>query len=212
MRPIDMSELVAGAQWWRATTTWRKDFHNADYRTLAAENPHGAFLDDWWAGFLPRLAAWKALRPVPHSEVTARLLDNREDLAAAWHQVCVPVRDDDIAAVTWGQVRGFPEIVARLKPTQSRSPVFASKFCHFLLPRIFPVVDSWAVSGAGTYEGYFTLIKETWEATPVDLQTRLIAGLTCLVEDGGDTLFRGFPYATKITELALIGRKHARRA
>jgi hypothetical protein len=53
--------------------------------------------------------------------------------------------------------------------------VFPSKFCHFLLPRIFPVVDNRAASGSPTYEN------------------------------------TGFPLATKITELALIGRKHAPR-
>jgi hypothetical protein len=49
------------------------------------------------------------------------------------------VKDKDIIGVTWDQVRAFPEVDPRLKPT--RSPLFPSKFCHFLLPRIFPVVD-----------------------------------------------------------------------
>jgi hypothetical protein len=45
--------------------------------------------------------------------------------------------------------------------------VFPSKFCHFLLPRIFPVVDNRAASGSPTYEKYFNLIKRTWEITPL---------------------------------------------
>jgi hypothetical protein len=48
---------------------------------------------------------------------------------------------------------------------------------------------------------------------PADLQTSLIVELTRLVvgEDGRATLHTGFPLATKIIELALIGRKHAPR-
>jgi hypothetical protein len=52
------------------------------------------------------------------------------------------------------------------------------------------------------------LIKGTWELTPGNLQASLIADLTRLVQAGGRSLYVDFPVATKITELALIGRKH----
>ncbi|MFI5490559.1 hypothetical protein [Micromonospora echinaurantiaca] len=208
MKPIDRREFTIGVQWWFTNTRWPRDFHNADYESLAAQNPDGVFLDDWWAGFLPRLTAWLALRPFSRAEVTALLVANRDDLAGAWHQACGPVKDRDITRATWDQVRAFPEVVARLKPTSS--PVFRSKFCHFLLPRVFPVFDNSAVGGSRTYERYFNLVKGTWEATSADLQASLVAELTQLVENSGPKpLYAGFPMATKITELALIGRKHA---
>ncbi|TDB74338.1 hypothetical protein [Micromonospora sp. KC723] len=210
MNPIDRGEFAAGVRWWQTKTRWRNDFHNSAYVVLSAQNPNGDFRDDWWPDFLRRLTQWGALRPLSGVEVTRRLAANRDELASAWRQACAPVKDLDITGVAWEQVRAFPEVVARLKPTKYGSPVFPSKFCHFLLPRIFPVFDNAAVGGSHTYETYFGLIKGTWEATPAGLQDELVAELARLVDDDGQgRLYAGFPAATKITELALIGRRHA---
>ncbi len=209
MLSIDREQFAAGVRWWQTKTSWSNDFHNSDYEMLAAQNPDGDFGDRWWAGFLQRLTTWKALRPFSQADVTRRLNENRDDLARAWHQACAPVQDMDITGVTWAQVQAFTAVVARLKPTKSKSPVFPSKFCHFLLPRIFPVFDNAAVGGSRTYEAHFNLIKRTWGATPAALQAELVAELSQLIEiDGRSPLYEGFPMATKITELALIGVRH----
>jgi hypothetical protein len=205
---IDRAHFASGVRWWQTETDWPNDFHNSDYRVLAAQNPDGDFQDDWWAGLLPRLIRWKALRPFSQADVTRWFTVHREDLARTWHQACAPVRDLDITGVTWGHVQAFPDVVARIKPTKSESAVFRSKFCHFLLPRIFPVFDNAAVGGSRTYEAYFNLIKRTWEATPAVLQAELVAELSQIIEDHGRSpLYEGFPMATKITELALIGSR-----
>ncbi|MEU8253591.1 hypothetical protein AB0C06_04905 [Micromonospora inaquosa] len=210
MQPIDRQEFAAGVRWWQTKTKWPNDFHNGAYAVLAAQNPDGEFLDDWWPDFGRRLTSWKALRPHSRADVNVRLVANRDSLATAWHQACAPVKDMDISGVTWEQVRAFAEVVGRLKPTKSGSPVFQSKFCHFLLPRIFPVFDRAAVGGFRTYEIYFNRVKCMWGATHADLQAELIADLARLVEENGQSrLHDGFPVATKITELALIGRRHA---
>ncbi|WP_158073993.1 hypothetical protein [Micromonospora sp. CB01531] len=53
------------------------------------------------------------------------------------------------------------------------------------------------------------MLKRTWEATPAALQAELVAELSRLMEiDGRSPLYEGFPMATKITELALIGIRH----
>ncbi|MGI5152339.1 hypothetical protein ACQEVC_39205 [Plantactinospora sp. CA-294935] len=221
MQPIDGGEFAAGVRWWQTRTRWPNDFHNRTYVELANQNPDGEFLDDWWPAFLRRLTIWRAVRPFSKAAVTALLVSNRDDLAGAWDQACAPARDMDITGVCWEQVRAFPEVAARLKPTKSGSPVFPSKFCHFLLPRIFPVFDNAAVGASRsrgargrsaplTYEGYFNLIKDTWAATPAELRAELVAELTRLVEDERrGPLCVGLSMATKITELALIGRRHA---
>ncbi|MGN9764281.1 hypothetical protein ACTMS2_03820 [Micromonospora sp. SD12] len=210
MLSIDKKKFAAGVRWWQTKTNWPNDFHNSDYEVLAAQNPDGDFRDNWWAGFLPRLTAWKALRPLSQADVTDRLHEHRDDLTRTWHQACAPIKDLDITGVTWDQVRTFPEVAARIKPTKSGSAVFPSKFCHFLLPRIFPVFDNAAVGGSRTFEAYFNLIKTTWEATPAALQAELVAELSQLIEDHGrGPLYEGFPMATKITELALIGSRHS---
>ncbi|MFY1700705.1 hypothetical protein ACN28G_02975 [Micromonospora sp. WMMA1923] len=206
---IDREQFAAGVRWWQTKTNWPNDFHNSDYEVLAAQNPDGDFTDSWWAGFLPRLTTWKALRPLSQADVTGLFDEHRGDLARTWHQACAPVKHLDITGVAWDQVRTFPGVAARLKPTKSASAVFPSKFCHFLLPRIFPVFDNAAVGGSCTYETYFNLIKSTWEATPAALRAEFQMELAQLIEGhGGSSLYEGFPLATKIVELAFIGRRH----
>ncbi|WP_329007645.1 hypothetical protein OG271_18195 [Micromonospora rifamycinica] len=117
MLPIDREQFVAGVRWWQTRTSWPNDFHNSDYEVLAAQNPDGDFRDSWWAGFLSRLTAWNALRPHSQADVTSRFTEHRDELSRTWHQACAPVKDLDITAVTWDQVRTFPEVVAWLKPT-----------------------------------------------------------------------------------------------
>ncbi|WP_203840509.1 hypothetical protein [Winogradskya humida] len=210
MQPINLAEFTAGAIWWRTKTTWPDDFHNSDYPVLAAQNPDGRFDAAWWARVQPRLAAWKAFRPVPRAVVAANVVANAADLTQAWKTSCAPYLHADIAdpEVTWEAIRAFPEVVFRLKPT--RSPVFASKLCHFLLPKVFPVVDGLALGGHSmTYEAYFRLVKDTWVVTPEEIRSSLIAEITNLVElTYGKPLAPEFPAVTKIVELALIGRKH----
>jgi hypothetical protein len=59
------------------------------------------------------------------------------------------------------------------------SPVFASKFCHFLLPKVFPVVDN---EGSGNrwprYEQYFDLVQSLWASAEHDTRAELIASMT----------------------------------
>jgi len=210
VEPISLAEFSAGAIWWRDKTSWPYDFHNSDYPVLAAQNPNGRFDVAWWAEVQPRLTSWKAFRPVPREVVAANFLANAADLTRAWEGSCAPYLDTDIAdpAVSWEAVRAFPEVVFRLKPT--RSPVFASKLCHFLLPKVFPVVDGLALGGHSmTYEAYFKQVKDTWAVTPEEVRSGLITELKNLVESSdGSPLDPAFPIVTKIVELALIGRNH----
>lgn len=211
MQSIELAEFVAGVNWWRTKTDWPHDFHNRDYPILAAENPDGRFDADWWTNVQPRLTRWNAFRPVARAVVAANVAANAADLATAWNQSCKPYRSADIAdpAVTWEAVQAFPKVVFRLKPTRSGSPVFPSKLCHFLLPKVFPVIDGLALAGHSlTYEAYFRLVKGTWAATPDDMQQRLTAEITHLVNESGRPLDPAFPVVTKIVELALIGRDH----
>lgn len=93
MKPIDRREFTVGVRWWQTRSRWPNDFHNAAYEALAAQNPNGAFLDDWWVGFLPRLTSWRALRPFSRAAVTSLLIANRDALARAWHQACAPAKE-----------------------------------------------------------------------------------------------------------------------
>jgi hypothetical protein len=91
-----------------------------------------------------RLQPWIAARGHSHAAITARFLQNAAALSASWDEVCARhLRgDDDISAVTWEDVGAFADLVGTLKPTRNPSLVSASKFCHFLLPKVFPVGDN----------------------------------------------------------------------
>jgi hypothetical protein len=70
-------------------------------------------------------------------------------------------RELDITGVTWAQASGYADLVGEIKPMKGLpSPVFTSKFCHFLLPKVFPVVDS---EGSGNrwprYQQYFNQVQ-----------------------------------------------------
>lgn len=58
---------------------------------------------------------------------------------------------------------------------QGPSPVFTSKFCHFLVPRVFPVVDNEAMKNTHTYEGYFRYVQDQWALTAPDDRVALTA-------------------------------------
>ncbi len=89
------------------------------------------------------------------------------------------------------------------------SPVFTSKFCHFLLPKVFPVVDN---EGSGNrwprYEQYFTHVQAVWAGTPEDTRVELETAMAAAVTKGGAPVNPEFPMVNKIVELRLIGRQH----
>lgn len=209
MQPIDPSDLSAGVTWWRTSTRWPADFHNHDYQSLAATNPGGDFTDQWWGPFLRRLTRWLANRPYRASDITALFHQHREELASVWQRTCAPVIGQDITTVSWEQVAPFTDVVEKLKPTRRPSPVFISKFCHFLAPPIFPVTDNLALPEVTRYETYFRKVQDTWNATPVPVQQQLIAQLHLLITQTGSSPHPWFPTVNKIVELALIGRKQS---
>jgi hypothetical protein len=202
-----MRELAVGVAFWRKRA-WPADFHNADYRQWARQDPHGNFTLSWWHNLqLPRLQEWIATRGATHADLTARFTEHAATLGAAWEEACVPHLDQDISTVSWAAVKAFPTEVALIKPTKSSSPVFASKFCHFLLPRIFPVVDNEGLGNRWrTYEDYFKRIQDEWRSTTSTTRTDLITELTRLIQAEGEQIFAGFPTVNKIVELRLIGK------
>ena len=205
--PVTATELERGLAYWR-TTAWPRDFHNDFYRTMAEANPHGAFDDGWWAGFLPVLRAWIATRPKSSAFLTPRAQERFAALGSAW-AVCVEPRlGGDIASVEWRDVAAFPALVAEIKDVAS--PVFASKFCHFLAPPIFPIVDNAAMgSPYATYEAGFNAYRREWLSTDEAVREVLVSRLSGLIEA---PLAETFPTTNKVVELCLIGRNQSRAA
>ena len=122
-----------------------------------------------------------------------------------WADAIAPHIDQDIAELEWHQIAAFPLLVKEIKNVPS--PTFTAKCCHFLAPRIFPVVDNDAVgSPSVTYEAYFKMSREEWLRTDPAIQAGLIASLTNEVQKLGRPLFRGYPMKCKVIELYFIGR------
>ena len=143
-----MRELADGVAFRRERRRWASDLGKADYEKWARQNPGGNFTLAWWQQYqLPRLSRWHAIRPYSGAELTRRFMQSATALSAAWQMACAPYLERDITSVTWEEVMAFPNEVGKIKPGKAPSPVFTSKFCHFLLPRIFPVVDNEAVGG-----------------------------------------------------------------
>ncbi len=115
----------------------------------------------------------------------------------------------DITTVYWDDVTAFPAVVGQIKPTIRPSPVFTSKFCHFLLPRVFPVVDNEGLGDAWpTYERYFRFVQQEWAGTPEEVRAAFAVELRRRIEATRRLDVDGFPTVNKIVELRLIGRRH----
>jgi hypothetical protein len=152
---LTVEEFRAGVAYWK-TTPWPRDFHNDFYRQMAERNPNGNFNELWWKPFLKELNRWKATRGKgkTNAYLTCRARARFEALGQAWNSGCAPNLNNEISDVTWDQVAALADTAAEIKDV--RSPVFTSKFCHFLLPQVFPVVDRRAMGNPfATYELYF---------------------------------------------------------
>ena len=197
-----------GIAFWRTKTPWPDDFHNRGYKKWAAEVRD--FSDIWWTQFRKRLHDWIAIRPATYADVTERFVERRNAPSEAWAMSCVPFQNLNITGVTWAQVGAFADLVGEIKPMKGLpSPVFTSKFCHFLLPKVFPVVDN---EGSGNrwprYQQYFEHVQEVWTSTSEGTRDALIAAMTKAVEAAGAQMNHEFPMVNKIVELRLIGRQH----
>jgi hypothetical protein len=204
----EMQELADGVAFWQSRR-WPADFHNSQYATWAKQDPSGDFTINWWHQFLPILRAWKATRPSSDADLTSRFTQSAAALSSAWQVACLPWLEEDVSTVAWDQVKAFPIEVAKIKPTKAPSPVFTSKFCHFLLPRVFPVVDNEGLGNRWpTYAAYFGVVQDEWGSTSPATRADLSRELTRLIEASGKPVFSGFPMTNKIVELLLMGRHH----
>lgn len=202
---LTINQLRNGVNYWRLEK-FPPDFHNTFYeRDLVSLRPNGVFNQEWWNRFFPVLKRWKATRNGPADNIlTAQAQARFAALSRIWEAAVAPYLDNDIAGVEWHQIGAFPSLVAEIKGVTS--PVFTSKFCHFLAPRIFPVTDNKLLGlPYPTYEEHFTASRAEWLGTDSATQDELISLLT---HDVGAPLFGSYPMKCKLIELCMIGRRH----
>lgn len=201
--PISIDEFEKGVGFWRRQG-WPIDFHNCFYRSHvpAIQPTDGVFDDEWWGRFYPVLQDWSATRRGGgRSAMTVRAQLEFEALTACWQEMQPHLRGD-VTTVSWEVVREFTQHVAVIKGVSS--PVFTAKFCHFLRPCVFPVVDNLAMGNPfKTYERHFRAVQSLWSETEPEIGIEMKRRLTALI---GPEVHERFPWECKLVEIALIGR------
>src|SRR4029077_11875646 len=159
--PLTTDQLRDGINYW-LSERFPPDFHNSFYKhDLVALQANGLFNQKWWDSFFPALKSWGATRGTADMVFTPWAQARFESLRKAWSDAVVPYLDKDIAEVEWDQIAAFPSLVAEIKGVAS--PVFTSKFCHFLAPRLFPVTDNRLLGlPYPTYERHFRACRTEW--------------------------------------------------
>lgn len=193
---LSLDHLNAGVKVWRKRR-WPKDFHNQFYTRLETYRQEG--LDGLWEPCLRRLSGWKALRPLSQGTIRLQAQQVMGKLEVYHDRVRETHGAADLTACTWEDLSALFFTAAEIKGV--RSPVFASKLCHMLFPRLFPVIDRAAVGIPDDgYEGYWRRCQEAWKQSTE--QELLIATLQAKM---GKPAISSYPWATKITELCWAG-------
>jgi hypothetical protein len=81
--------------------------------------------------------------------------------------------------------------------------VFASKLCHFILPRVFPVVDNEA-TGFFDYEFYWRGMQDEWRRFTEPEKAK-----DQIREQIGPAMHTLYPLECRVIELSHIGYAHA---
>lgn len=185
---------------------WDLDFHNRLYSELYSMRTKGINAEYW--GFLvDQLAVWRATRGSSKLEIYQRGLTQ---LSALGHYIRLIIEkhlgyEPDITMVNWKEIQPLFNLAFYIKKTINQSPVFASKLCHFIFPNIFMVTDNEVIGAADDlddYRDYWEDCQEDWTSCTTKIELISILG-----NDIGPDLIENYPFATKITELCIIGSK-----
>ena len=208
---VCLENLQAGVNWWLTSTpNWGVDIMNSEYREIYRQRA-GGVTEVWWESCVKRLWDWKAIRsrnpPNTKDEIKRRGLDRLEGIAREYHAVqSLFESEPTILEVSWEQIRELFRISSEIKWGERRnaSPVFACKMCHFLFPKVFPVIDNFA-TGIFEYEFYWRGMKDEWQRFPS--KEEALATLLTRVEAVGPAHCL-YPWETKIMELCHVGYAH----
>lgn len=191
--------LERGIRWWQTETNWDNDFHNHFYERMYHL---GSVNRASWYTIVDELASWSALRPVPKDEIIRNGFSVIGNIDALIRQLMknYDLSNTDFSQVEWDEILPLFQTANSIK--NSSTPMFGSKLCHFILPKLFPVYDSFVGERVGTndYRIYWEMCREGWKKCNgkndlVDVLQREI----------GHSVFQLYPWATKISELCCHG-------
>lgn len=236
-----LKEFNRGAdRWFRQ---WPVDFHNKDYGDWHNwRSKH--FLDEQWLeDFFPVLKGWGATSmgigekdPQKEAEkieeLKSHIKRNLKEFRFIWGRDIRPLieKETDIEKVKLDQVKSFIKLAEEMKEEliNSRSPVFASKFCHICIaPQIFPIIDNKYVGldriyrGAGRndsdiknwnhYIDYYADGIDEWCETEEGIREELVESMKKRVSkkarEKGMEITPHYPLKTRVIELCYAGRR-----
>ena len=209
---LTIYEFNRGINFWNSKPNWPNDLHNAFYISLQKalhknweiENP---FNEELIRIIINPLQTWVAIRPKPQNYIIENYLKSIDILNKIWRKDIVPVREGDITTIDYSSLETFIETVKNIKGVNSY--VFTSKFCHFLIPNIFPVYDNTALAGINNnYKEYYENFRSEWNNTDGDVKNQLITAIENKIKSTGGDVLNNYPYQTKAVEICLIGRQH----
>lgn len=190
-------------KWWQQSK-WPPDYHNHDYYGFYQDRA-GGLTEQWLTLTVDRLAQWRALRsrkpPNTKAEILALLAAKLPYLQAEYQRILHISNDEpSTETVSWQDIDTLYNMVAEIK---HRSPVFASKLCHFMFPKIFIVMDRIGTE-VMAYDYYWQGMVNDWnhfadKSVAIDLLKTDIEKQSPVHSD--------YPFETKIMELCHVGDK-----
>ncbi|GAB62404.1 MAG: hypothetical protein DWB56_10240 [Candidatus Jettenia sp.] len=163
----------------------------------------------WWKETVDKLWEWKAIRsqrpPNTKKEIFERGSERLLRINEIYKQIHINNnREPTIRDVSWEDIKELFRLMRDIKNT--KSPVFASKLGHFLLPRVFLIIDNEATN-VFNYEDLWRKLKLAWQE--FNEKENAIKILTDVIKKyNAISLHPDYPFETKILELCMIGYKH----
>jgi len=199
---IEVSErtLRAGIREFLRHKNWPRDFH-ADFYARQRRRRAAGLTEEWWSRTVGELSRWRAIRPLSRAEVRRRGLRVLSRLDEAYE--LLPAEGTEFGEAKWNDLSELFDVTSSIKVTLRPSPVFPSKLCHFIRPDLYVVVDREATGVSERYEQSWTECSTAWRAA-APIHAALCRQLT---KAAGVPLPPTYPFATKITELCMIGTR-----
>jgi len=201
---INIDNLNRGIEIFKGRINWPRDFHNGFYKLLSEKfNEYFLGIQEpelYLRYIVDNLAIWKALRGrhgFTKQFLMTKLIEEN-DLLMGFITV-LRNRNLSIDIANYEDIQNIFNFAKGLK--RAESPVFASKFCHFLFPNLFVVVDNELSQARTDYRTYWEFCKQSWSLCPNKEILKEI-----LNEEIQNNLIPNYPYSCKIAELCYIGK------
>lgn len=202
VQSFDSVLLQNGIDRFTEKSGWSQDLHTDFYCERACAQKSGASLDG--DALWKKLHEWSALRGGVRG-MRERWECKFGDMKCEYRKI-LRLKYPNIESCKWDSVKGLFHVAHGIKGVQSS--VFASKLCHFILPSVFTVVDIEVMRlylNAEQYGQYWKFCQKRWQECDQDALKGMLKAEILRHDKKAD--FSGYPWATKIAELCVMGRK-----